>query len=152
MEATVVAVAATFVVMVLGITMFIVLVMPMPLLLPMPVLLLVVTSLVMTTRILLPLTVIHKQTHSAVRSGYRSRSGELEKWLDVAIICRSDRFQIFIACFAFFDKNGGTPRKRGTAKLHCEYVCDQASMPAVAVWKEMNEYKPVVEPNSDFIS
>src|ERR1700731_4633754 len=38
----------------------------------------------------------------------RLRAGELEKRLDVAIIRRSDRFQISRACSAFFDEIGRT--------------------------------------------
>jgi hypothetical protein len=78
----------------------------------------------------------------------RLRAGELEKRLDVAIIRRSDRFQISRACFAFFDEIGRTPGKRRTAKLRYEYVCDQAGMSPVAVRKRMNEHKSMVEPKS----
>jgi len=88
---------------------------------------------------------------TALSKADRLRAGELEKRLDVAIIRRSDRFQISRACFAFFDEIGRTPGKRRTAKLRYEYICDQAGMSAVAVRKRMNEHKSMVEPKSDLV-
>jgi|SRR5580700_5717416 hypothetical protein len=44
-------------------------------------------------------------------SAYRSGTGELEKQLDVSIIRRFDRFQIFHTRFTLFDQIGGTPSK-----------------------------------------
>ncbi len=44
-------------------------------------------------------------------SAYRSGAGELEKQLDVSIIRRFDRFQIFHTCLTLFDQIGGTPSK-----------------------------------------
>jgi len=75
----------------------------------------------------------------------------VEKWLDVAMIRCSDRFQIFIACFAFFDEISRTPRKFRTAKLHCNYACDQPGMPAITVRKWVDEYKPMMKSNAYLI-
>jgi hypothetical protein len=90
-------------------------------------------------------------TKTALTSAYRSGTGELEERLDVAIIRRFDRLQIFHACLTFFDQIGGTPSKYGAAKLQCEHICDQAGMPTVAVRKWMNVYKSMVKANSYFV-
>jgi len=79
-------------------------------------------SLLLTMCLLLPATVVWKRLNP--RSRARSGTGELEKRLDVAIICSFDHFQIFRACLTLFDQIVGTPSKYGAAKLHCEYICD----------------------------
>jgi hypothetical protein len=57
----------------------------------------------------------------------------------MSIIGRPYGLQILCARLPFFDQIGRAPGKCRAAKLNQEYVCDESRVPAVAVWKEMNE-------------
>ena len=123
MEAATVVVSMIVAVMVLSIMMLIVLVMLMsmllllPLLMPTPMLLLsflMLLLLLVVLSLLLPsasFRMTRRPIQAQSEDTYRSGSGEVEKWLDVAIIRRSDCFQICRAGFAFLDEISRTPRE-----------------------------------------
>ena len=80
-----------------------------------------------------------------------SRSSERQQRADVMSIGRFQRRHVSGARFIGSHEVGASPAKPLLAELHCQQVGCQTSMTPVPVRERVNEDKPVVEADGDFI-